>query len=196
MLTTLNQIRSKSPCREGWTKLLTYLNKTAADDEPLSIITVLDSNGLDDALWCLQAVKGHDREIRLYAVWCARQVQHLMQDPRSLTSLDVAERYAKGLADEYELSVARDEIVFAERVEAWDAAWAVAANATRAAAWSAARWCAANATRAATRAAVGTATRDAAWSAARAAQETRLRKLCFECDSVTLTALTSSKEPS
>ena len=108
MNTTLNKIRSKSPCADGWAKLLKHLGKPQADDEPLSLITILDSNGLDDALWCLQAVDGHDREIRLYAVWCARQVQHLMTDKRSLDALDVAERYANGLATENELDIAGD----------------------------------------------------------------------------------------
>ena len=96
MKTTLNKIRKHEPCTSGWEKLLTYLGKTKADDEPLEITTILDSNGLDDATWCLRAVEGHDREIRLYAVWCARQVQHLMTDKRSLDALDVAERYANG----------------------------------------------------------------------------------------------------
>ena len=123
MKTTLNQIREKSPCADGWKKLLAHLGKTTADDEALSIITILDSNGLDDALWCLQAVEGHDREIRLYAVWCARQVQHLMTDKRSLDALDVAERFANGLATVKEL----------------DAAWDAAGDAAGDAAWSAVR---------------------------------------------------------
>jgi len=76
MRTTLNKIRAHSPCRDGWEKLLRHLNKTAADDEPLPLEEILNSNGLGDALWCLRAVEGRDREIRLYAVWCARQVQH------------------------------------------------------------------------------------------------------------------------
>ena len=103
MKTTLNKIREYSPCAYGWQKLLAYLGKTKADDEPLDIITILDSNGLDDALWCLRAVEGHHKEIRLFAVWCARQVQHLMKDQRSLDALDVAERYANGEATKEEL---------------------------------------------------------------------------------------------
>ena len=106
MKTTLNQIRDKSPCPHGWKKLLAHLGKTQGDDEALSIITILESNGLDDALWCLRAVTGHDREIRLYAVWCARQVQHLLTDRRSLDALDVAERFANGLATDKELAAA------------------------------------------------------------------------------------------
>jgi len=124
MNTTLNKIRSKSPCADGWAKLLKHLGKPQADDEPLSLITILDSNGLDDALWCLQAVDGHDREIRLYAVWCARQVQHLMTDKRSLDAIDVAERFANGLATENELDIAWAAARAAAGDAAWDAALA------------------------------------------------------------------------
>ena len=107
MKTTLNKIREHSPCSDGWEKLLKHLGKTKADDEPLGITTILDSNGFEDALWCLRAVEGNDREIRLYAVWCARQVQHLMTDQRSIDALDVAERYANGQATDGELSAVR-----------------------------------------------------------------------------------------
>lgn len=125
MQTTLNKIRAYSPCRYGWEKLLRYLGKTEADDEPLSISTIIDSNSLDDAIWCLRAVNGHDREIRLYAVWCARQSQHLMLDQRSITALDVAEKYALGRASDAELA--------AVRVVANDAVSDVIKAATRAA---------------------------------------------------------------
>ena len=41
MKTTLNKIRAHSPCRDGWEKLLRHLGKSAADDEPLLIETIL-----------------------------------------------------------------------------------------------------------------------------------------------------------
>lgn len=47
-----------------------------------------------------------DRTLRLFAVWSARQVQHLMTDPRSIAALDVAERFANGEATQNELSAA------------------------------------------------------------------------------------------
>jgi len=137
MNTTLNQIREKSPCSSGWAKLLKHLSKTQADDEPLSLITVLDSNGLNDAIWCLKAVDGCDREIRLYAVWCARQVQHLMTDKRSLDALDVAERFANGKATKNELTAAGFAARAAARAAArdaeWDEEWAAMAAAVAAA---------------------------------------------------------------
>ena len=180
MKTTLNQIRDKSPCACGWKKLLAHLGKTAADDSPLSIATVLDSNGLDDALWCLQAVKGHDREIRLYCVWCARQVQHLMTDPRSLDALDVAERFANGEATEQERAAALDAAGDAAWVAAWDAAGAAARAAAGDAAWAAA-W---DAAWAAAMAAAMDAARAAVWAAARDAQEKHLRELCAEIEAL------------
>jgi hypothetical protein len=129
LTTTLAAIREHEPCADGWAKLLRTLNKTTADDDVVTFAAILDSNGLDDALWALRTVDGHDREIRLFAVWCARQVQHLMTDPRNLAALDVAERYAHGTATHAELSAAG--------AAAWDAARAAAWDAARDAAWGA-----------------------------------------------------------
>lgn len=161
---TLNKIRAHNPCSDGWVKLLRYLGKTQADDEPLALATILDSNGLDDALWCLRAVDGHEREMRLYAVWCARQVQRLMDDPRSLAALDVAERHANGRASDEELAAARNAAMAAAGAAASgaarDAAGAAAWFEAAAAAWEAA-WVAAAA-----------AAWDAAWDAAGAAAKT------------------------
>jgi len=170
MQTTLNKIRAHGPCRAGWEKLLRNLGKTKADDEPLAITTILDSNGLDDALWCLCAVDGHRREMRLFAVDCARSVQHLMTDPRSVAALDVAERHADGHATDDELAAARDAARAAAWAAArdaawtaaWDAAWAAARDAAWAAAWDAAR--------------------DAAWDAARDVQADLLRIICAEVE--------------
>lgn len=109
VMTTLSVIRSHHPCADGWTKLLAHLGKTAADDEPLSLLTLLDSNGRIDALWCLRVRPDLSGLWRLYAVDCARQVQHLMTDARLIAALDVAERHARGMATDEELKVAGDE---------------------------------------------------------------------------------------
>ena len=65
--------------------------------------------------WSLSLVEGYDREILLYKVWCAKTVQHLMRDPRSVNALEVAELHANGLATEKQLRIAA--------AKAWDAAW-------------------------------------------------------------------------
>ncbi len=155
--TTLNKIRVHSPCQEGWGKLLKHLGKTKADDEPLPFAVIVESNGLEDALWCCRTAPERDREWRLFAVWCARRVQHLMIDTRSVAALDVAERFARGEATVEELAAARD----AARDAAWDAARGAAWGAARDAAWGAA-WAAAwDAARGAAR----DAARAAAWDA-------------------------------
>lgn len=155
--TTLNKIRAYHPCEYGWRKLLKHLGKTQADDEPLPLLIILDSNGLNDTLLCLQSVPEHDREWRLYAVWCARQVQHLMTDPRSFAALDVAERFANGQATNEELT------------DAWVSAGSAAVDATRVSAVAAAR--------ATARDSAGIAAWDSAWYAPRSAQEAKLRRI-------------------
>jgi hypothetical protein len=161
LTTTLNAIRAHDPCVKGWGKLLAHLGKTGPDDEPLALTTILDSNGFNDALWALRCVTGHDGAIRHYAVWCARQVQHLMTDPRSVEALDVAERHADGLATDDELAAARDAAWGAARAAAGDAAWDAAGDAAWNAAWDAAG--------------------DAAWDAARDAQAAEFRRrFCTE----------------
>jgi hypothetical protein len=105
--TTLERIRAHRPCEEGWRKLLEGLGKTGANDEPLPFARIVEINGIDDALWCCRVEPQYAREWRLFAVWCARQVQHLMKDPRSIAALDVAERYARGEATRKELDAAQ-----------------------------------------------------------------------------------------
>ena len=80
-------------------------------------------------------------ELRLFAAWSARQVQHLMKDPRSIAALDVAERHANGEATDEDLAAARSAAWDAEAAAgdaAWSAAEAAARDAARTAAWTAA----------------------------------------------------------
>ena len=136
--TTLNKIRKHLPCKEGWEQLLANLGKTKADDEPLPLTTILDSNGLDDCLWALRTVPDHDSLWRKYAVWCTRQVEHLITDERSKLALDVAWRHSNGEATDEDLDAAGVAAGVAARDAAWDAARAAAGVAARAAAWDAA----------------------------------------------------------
>lgn len=127
-----------------------------------------------------------ERDLRLFAVRCARSVEHLLTDQRSRHAIDVAERFALGNADADELAAAcdaaRDARLAANAVRAAGvaAAWAADAAVEYAAgfaAWHAAgaAWCAADAAHAA-HAAHAARVQHAAW----------LRELtpCFEREEV------------
>ena len=79
-----------------------------------------------------------DRELRLYACWCARQVWYLLTDERSRTAVEVSERHAMGAATAEELADASAAAAAAARpASPARAAWAAWA------AWAACAACAA-----------------------------------------------------
>jgi hypothetical protein len=85
----------------------------------------------DWLLWLAKQVNagdaGDDRTLRLFAVWCARSTPlgngrvtgDLLTDPRSLAALEVAERYAHGLATTEELATAYAAAYAAARAYAY-----------------------------------------------------------------------------
>ena len=88
-----------------------------------------------------------DRDLRLFAVWCARSTYALCTedrpvDPLSVAAVDMAERFANGLCTESDLSAARSAAWSAAESAAWSAArsaaWSAAESAAESAAWSAA----------------------------------------------------------
>ena len=179
--TTLNNIRDKKPYADSWKKLLAGLGKTVADDEPLAFARILEINGIEDAVWCMRAEPQHAKDWRLFAVWCVRQIEHLITDQRSRNALDVAERHAYGLATDEELAAAGAAAWAVAMAAAGAAAWAAARGAARAAATDAARGAATDAAwdaaSAATWSVVSNAARAAAWAAARDAQKAKLLEI-------------------
>jgi hypothetical protein len=173
-ITTLNEIRAHSPCQGGWEKLLKYLGKTKADDEPLHLLTILESNGFDDATWCLRAAS-LDRLSRHFQAWCAEQVLHLFEakHPNDARVRDRIAMLRNDDATPEDRAAAWEAARAAARATALDAALAAArataGDAARAAAWATARvaaWAAAQ-----------DATWAATWAAARDHQEQQLRKM-------------------
>ena len=129
--TTLNKIRANHPCLNGWQKLLTHLGKTSADDEPVTLKIILESNGLEDALWCLRASDATAFEMRRFVRMAALDVDHLWDMPaivrEYLETGDETKRAAAQAAAQDAAQVAQDDARYA--------AWAAAQAAAQAAAW-------------------------------------------------------------
>mgnify|MGYP000883499920 CR=1 FL=1 len=218
LYTTLNRIKKCGPCGTardddyGFRKLLNYLSKTKSDDEQLSFKTILESNGLDDAIWCLRSVDGYDLEIRLFAVACARRVEHLDPTGQAKKTNDVSERFAHGLATIYELNYSRAAASLdasldaslaasraASRAASLDASLDASRAASRAASLAAAAWAASlDASLAASRAAsLAAASLDAAaWAASLAASLAASRAASLAAASLDAAAWAASLDAS
>lgn len=168
---TLKHLRDNKACIVGYNRVASAIKGIKFDicrktyirvkhDEPISLLSILESNGLDDAIWALRCKKEFKRDAMLFAVWCARQVQHLMTDERSIKALDVAEKYANGAASYEELT------------DAIGASYAVSVAA------SAAARCASYAASDAASAAAMSARCDASYAASYAAQKKMFIKMC------------------
>lgn len=149
--TTLNKIREHSPCQDAWGKLLKSLGRTQADDEPLAFSRIIESNGLDDALWCLRSIcPEHESQVRLFAADCAESVLHFFEkqhpdDNRPRLAIKAARAFANGEISMEQLSAAsaaaRDAVLTATSYAALTAAsyavWATARSTASAAAMTA-----------------------------------------------------------
>ena len=135
----------------------------------------------EDIIWLLCRNEFiSEKNLRLFAVWCAREALKLIENPdlKSINACDIAEKYANKQCSAKELAAARkaawEAAGEAAGVAAWEAAGVAAWEAARVAAGAAAgaaAWKAA-------RAAAGAAARKAAWEAAgEAARETQIEKL-------------------
>jgi len=91
--------------------LLKGLGVTRASKKPLPLERILEINGLDDALWALRAVEGHDGAIRLFACYCAKYAIDIYEraspdEKRPRQAIETAERFARGQATSEELAAA------------------------------------------------------------------------------------------
>jgi hypothetical protein len=182
--TTLNEIRKFNPCKDGWEKLLKFLNKTKADDEPLLMSTILKSNGLSDAIWCLRAFHvDHRQSVIEFACDCAESVLPIWEEWAKVHALEKLEapRQAIDAARNGSRAAAAYAAADAAAYAAADAAAAEAAHAAYAAA-DAAAYAAADAAAyaayAAADAAAYAAAADAAAEAAHAAYAAAAGRAC------------------
>jgi hypothetical protein len=162
MLTTsFALLRAADACVPRYRHLAEALGgiRTYGRDAPITLVQVLDANGLYDALWALRAVPAHevplrDRLARLFACDCAERVLPIVErdcqgEARPRNAVAVARRYAAGHATGEELAAARAATYAADAAadayaDAYAAAYAAyaadAADAADAAADAEKRW--------------------------------------------------------
>jgi len=95
-------IRSWNPCYDP--------NRHLPEDWSGTVLEILNHKTISpkDKFWVVCREDLIDaKTLRLFAVWCARQVEHLMTDSKSKQTLDVAERFAHDKATSDELTAAR-----------------------------------------------------------------------------------------
>lgn len=131
-------IRSFSPCYDP-------REKGIPDNESLRILGWIKKYRIavpaKDILWLLLRQEFFsDKDLRLFAVWCAREALKLVKNPdiRIIEACNVVERFANGEATKEELYSARAAIWAAAKAATGAAEWAAAWVAAKAASWAAA----------------------------------------------------------
>ena len=150
LTTTFTLLRKASACKPRYEFLREALSREEyGDDTPINLLTILETNGLDDALWALSATAENcDKVARLMAADFAEKVLPIWQKYSEDKSPELAIKAARDFANEL---INEDHMAAAwaaARDAAWVAAWVAAWTAARAAAWAAAgaaAWAAAGA---------------------------------------------------
>ena len=144
--TTFKKLRKAGACKERYAHLRRVL-KGVKDDEPISLVKILKTNGLEDVLWIPENIIEGDnisKRYRLFSVACCQDILRLMEDTESIEAVKAAHLFAHNEIDEEELAAARAaardtaRAAWAARAAAWDAAWYAAWAAAWATAWAAA----------------------------------------------------------
>lgn len=145
LITTLNKLAEHNLSTTGRKKLLAYLGKTSSDSEPLSLMTVLESNGIKEAVWCLRAVDY--KEYCLFLADVAESVLHLYEAEHSNTAprlaIEAIRKYHQGAITKQQLTkaayaaadAAADAVTDAAAYAAYAATDPACADAARQAKW-------------------------------------------------------------
>lgn len=72
-VTTLRKLRKAGACENGYKQLRGALGKRWKYDTPIPLTRILESNGIDDAMWALRTVPDIDRELRHFTCDCAER---------------------------------------------------------------------------------------------------------------------------
>ena len=102
LTTTLNRIRACSPCTSGWKTLLNHMGPEHDPDAPINLLTVLESNGVQDMLWCLRATEQDSKSAAIeLAARFAESALSIFEtkypgDDRPRKAIEAARAYLRG----------------------------------------------------------------------------------------------------
>ena len=134
LTTTLRLLRAHKACASRYAHLRRALGEGYGDNTSITIERILDLNGMDDALWALQATEQPEEAERLARLIACdfacstplrdgRVTYDLLTNERSRRAIEVAHAFAYGGASQTELIAASAAAWDAARAAAWDASW-------------------------------------------------------------------------
>ena len=190
--TTFKVLRENGACTARYKHLAKALGgiATYGKTTPIPLLEILETNGLDDALWALRVCKlSEEDEKKMHLLACdfAEHTIHIYEnyypeDKRPRNAIKVKRKWVNGESDD----AASDAARAAARAAAGGAALAeardAASAAARAAAWGAAGDAASAAARAAAWGAAWGAAGDAAGDSEMKWQEEKLREMLESCN--------------
>lgn len=190
LTTTLNLLRKSGSCTSEYKTLIRALGAGYPHEKPIDLLTILNTNGLEDALWVMCATTENCNIVaRLIAADFAELAlpnwQKYSKDKRPALAIKAARDFAEGRISQQERDAAGDAareagreaarnasndgasnaVRDAARDAASSAAWAAGRDAAKTATWAAAKTAARSAEGAAARSVESAAARDAAWDA-------------------------------
>ena len=119
LFTSFTKLRKHNACSDGLKTLKENISKRQAGDL-ISMAEIIDSNGLEHALWALRSCDDSDKFARLIAAEFAEHTVEIFEkvrpdDSRPRLAIVAARAYANGTITAKERDAAGDA--------AWDAAW-------------------------------------------------------------------------
>jgi hypothetical protein len=106
MKTTFQKIKDCKPCGDVWDQLISY-HKPSSFNNEISIKEIIESNGLDDAIWALRAVDDTEA-LTLFSIDLAKFAlpvyeKYFPGDMRVRNYIDTCKKYVRGEISEKEL---------------------------------------------------------------------------------------------
>ena len=121
MKTTIEEIMKHSPCSRGIQKFKNKYERTSGE---VSFKEILESNGIEDAIWCLRVLSDCYLDVLKFKLKCARHVEHLDTSGNAKNYLNVLENLILDKQTREELAISAD--VFVSAAAAYAAANAAA----------------------------------------------------------------------